>query len=65
MTDQLLSLAREVGAFEFQQKGTSDPTSYVRFTLLQLTAFAERIRQDERERCAKVCDEDAAEFGTR
>jgi hypothetical protein len=57
MTDQLLSLALEVGAH-------ISPAGFVEFTEHDdLTAFAERIRQDERERCAKLCDEDAAEFG--
>jgi hypothetical protein len=54
MTDQLLSLAREAGA-HIGKKTTIERgvEPYIFITESQLTAFAERIRQDERERCAE------------
>jgi hypothetical protein len=53
MTDQLLSLAREVGA----SVDAIDAQYNVAFDEVTLPAFVERIRQEERERCAAICDE--------
>jgi hypothetical protein len=56
-TAPLLALARECG-FVHQSKvapGVTIPVA-AEFSLTQLAAFAERIRQDERERAARICE---------
>jgi hypothetical protein len=55
MTDQLLSLAREVGA-EGYMYGRTPPVVVTEFTHSQLTAFAAAIREEERERCAALME---------
>jgi hypothetical protein len=57
MTDKLLSLAREVGAETVYGDDMPAADDEYVFTPAQLTAFVERIRQEERERCAAICDE--------
>lgn len=55
MTD--IELAKECGALNsyFGPSGYGEPT--VQFTHAALTAFADRIRAEERERCATICDD--------
>jgi hypothetical protein len=59
MTDKLLSLAREVGAETCGRRLTCRQCRQrIRFSRQpSFTAFVERIRQEERERCAAICDE--------
>jgi hypothetical protein len=55
MTDKILELAREAG-FEIVD-GMIDLGEHSDYTATEsLKAFANLIRQDEREQCAKVCD---------
>jgi hypothetical protein len=52
MTDYL-AIARECGAMVSSAPGRPDGVS---FFAQELSAFAERVRQDERERCAAICN---------
>jgi hypothetical protein len=65
MTDYL-AIARECGAHDTQPFGTTDKTLR-RVSMLEseLSAFAERVRQDERERCAALCRENVVEMAVR
>jgi hypothetical protein len=61
-TDKLLSLARESGAETGAWIDAKDET-WVQFRCLEdLAAFAERIRQEEREKCADACCVVAQQF---
>jgi hypothetical protein len=55
-TQSLLDLARECGA-QIGKVTFGDEYTFVRFTEPSLAAFADRIRKDEREKCAKLCEE--------
>ena len=55
MTD-LIALAKQVGATTYTNRHFADRTVCA-FLPETLQAFAELIRQDERGKCAKVCDD--------
>ena len=50
-----IDMAREVKATAYTNRHYPDRTTYT-FGPEQLAAFAELVRADEREACAKVCD---------
>ena len=50
-----IEMAREVGAGE--PESLYGRTDYVVMTKFEIERFAELIRADEREACAKVCDD--------
>lgn len=56
----LLTIARECGAVIYTHRG--EPPSSVGFTEAALTAFADRIRADERERGAQIAERNDAEL---
>jgi hypothetical protein len=51
-----IDMAREVNATAYTNRHYPDRTTYT-FGPEQLKAFADLVRADEREACAKVCDE--------
>ncbi len=48
------TIAKECGAREAID--ADDNAELIEFTSDQLTAFADRVRDDERERCAQACE---------
>jgi len=54
MTDKILEMAKEAGILD--QVATSQGLFYD-FSNAELEAFANIIRQDEREQCAKICED--------
>jgi hypothetical protein len=55
MTDYL-AIARECGAGVYAVPECGPGIYDIGMTETQLSAFAERVRQDERERCAAICE---------
>jgi len=55
MTKSTIEMAREVKATAYTSRHYPDCTTYT-FNPEKLKAFAELVRADEREACAKVCD---------
>jgi hypothetical protein len=55
--DKLLSIARESGGDECFGNDIEGHENAVIVTEAVLATFAERIRQEERERCARIADE--------
>lgn len=53
MTDDLLQLARDSGATVIFRSASPE---LLNFDYDELSVFAQRIRADERERCAVICD---------
>jgi hypothetical protein len=56
-----IGMAREVKATAYTNRHYPDRTTYT-FGPEQLEAFADLVRADEREACAKVCDAKYEEF---
>jgi hypothetical protein len=54
--DKTMDMAREVKATAYTNRHYPDRTTYT-FGPDQLKAFAELVRADEREACAKLCDD--------
>jgi hypothetical protein len=55
-----IDMAREAGGFGYVHDAGDKPHKW-QFTLTELKAFAAFVRADEREACAKVC-EDSFEY---
>ena len=58
-----IDMAREVKATAYTNRHYPDRTTYT-FGPEQLDAFADLVRADEREACAKLCDELANDENT-
>jgi hypothetical protein len=52
----IIEMAEEVGALGYVRDHGEKPHQWI-FTPKELKAFAELARADEREACAKVCDD--------
>jgi hypothetical protein len=51
-----IDMAREAGGFGYVHDAGDEPHKW-QFTLTELQAFEALVRADEREACAKVCDD--------
>ncbi len=52
----IIEMAREAGGLGFVHDAGDDPSKW-QFTPPELKAFEALVRADEREECAKVCEE--------
>jgi len=61
-----IDMAREAGGFGYVHDAGDEPHKW-QFTPTELKAFEALVRADEREECAKVCEDDAlsSQYGER